>query len=365
VSAPIAALRVALLAGGYGKRMGRLGRGRVKPAIPFGTRCHLMDFSLLNAERSGVDEVVLLSRYHEELLHAYLRETWHHRVPIHLGPFQALHERPAAEVYGRVQRPDERGTADALIQNWPFLAEPPYRDLLVLHSDHVYRFDYRPMYDFHRNSHAALTIGYQQIPREFVSLFGMVELDEARNLRAFVEKPPQPTSDTVFTAVCIFDLEILHRHLTALRDTDWAHDISRDVIPHMLQHGEVIKGYPFTDYWEDIGTAHRYHRAHMRLIEGVGVPLADMPQILAAGADCTPVDQPGLRRSIAPRALAAAGRARVDHSVVFAGAEVGAGAVVERSVLLPGSRVAPGARVVGSIVCGGEHVETDWIDRLE
>jgi valienol-1-phosphate guanylyltransferase len=361
-------LRATLLAGGYGKRMGRLGRGRVKPSIPFGTRCHLMDFSLHNAQQSGIDEVLLLSRYHEELLHAYLLETWDASLPIHFGPFNALHHLPAAQVYQQVRRADEHGTADALIQNRPYIQRAPYRDVMVLHSDHVYRFDYRDMYRFHREQGAALTLGFQRIPLEFVSLFGMVEVDAERNLRAFVEKPSQPTSDAVFTAVCIFNQEILYRHLDALSQTAWAHDISRDVIPHMLAQRERIKCYPFDAYWEDIGTAARYHRAHMNLLEGIGVPLEDMPQRLASGGQCVRIDTPNLRQSIAPPAtleLADRGRVQIRHSVIFAGAELGAGAMIEDSVLLPGAHVAPGVRVQGSIVCNGERIEADFIDQLE
>lgn len=358
-------LRTVLLAGGYGKRMGRLGRNRVKPVIPFGTRCHLMDFSLYNAEQSGLDEVLLLSRYDEHLLHSYLLRTWNARLPIHFGPFQGLHSQPAEQVYRQVQRADEQGTADALIQNRSFIDVPPYGDVMVLHSDHVYRFDYRNMVWFHRESGAALTIGFQQIPLEFVPLFGMVEVDGENNLRAFVEKPMHPSSDNVFTAVCIFRRDVLYRHLDALRGTAWKHDISRDVIPHMLSHGEVIKCFRFDDYWEDIGTAQRFHRAHMNALDGIGVALHDMPQILAGGDQCAFADAAMVRRSIVPRSLAQLGRIHVEGSVIFAGAHIGDGAVITDSVVLPGCRIGPGVTVQRSIVCTDEVVDADFIDQVE
>jgi len=358
-------LRATLLAGGYGKRMGRLGLGRLKPSIPFGTRCHLMDFSLYNAQQSGIDEVLILSRYNEHQLHSYLLETWDAKLRIHFGPFDALHHRPAAQVYQEVKREEERGTADALIKNRPYIDVPPYRDVMVLHSDHVYRFDYRDMYRFHREHGAALTIGFQRIPLEFVSLFGMVEVDADMNLKAFVEKPLRPTSDKVFTAVCIFRRDILYRTLEALQHTGWVYDISKDVIPYMLAQGEIIKCYPFHDYWEDIGTAHRYHRAHMNMLDGVGVPLEEMPQILPGGDTCVRVDTPQVRKSIAPRALAERGNVRVQRSVIFAGANIGEGASIQESVVLPGCRIAPGVRVEGSIVCADEVIEADFINRME
>src|SRR5882757_4192518 len=87
--APMDDVRAVLLAGGEGRRMGRLGHGRLKPLIPFGGSSRLIDFSLANARRSGFDDVLLLSQYEERQLMDDLHGVWN-ALPgfrVHFGPY--------------------------------------------------------------------------------------------------------------------------------------------------------------------------------------------------------------------------------------------------------------------------------------
>lgn len=82
-------VRAVLLAGGEGRRMGPLGTGRLKPLVPYGGACRLIDFSLANARASGLQEVLLLSQYEERLLMDDLHQVWN-RDPgfrVHFGPY--------------------------------------------------------------------------------------------------------------------------------------------------------------------------------------------------------------------------------------------------------------------------------------
>ncbi|MET0402771.1 MAG: sugar phosphate nucleotidyltransferase [Cystobacter sp.] len=341
-------VRAVLLAGGRGLRMGRLGRGRLKPLVPFGGQCHLIDFSLLNCRGSGIVEVLLLSQYNEAQLIHYLLEHWHGQgLNIHFGPYQGLTRETCEQVLATVHRPVESGTGDALLFNAPYIFGEGVRDVLVLHSDHVYRFDYRRMLALHRERRAALTIGYQRIPREAVSLFGMVEFDAEERLLRFVEKPAHPTCDTVFTAVAIFSAEPLRRYLDTLSRGPWRADVSRDVIPAMIQGGERIFGYRFDDYWEDIGTVARYLDAHRRLV--------------SAPPSLRPGQLPRTLRGEAPRC-----EGRVERSVLFPGVVIGPGAVVRDSVVLPGAHILGDSLVEGSIVLDDERLEdARLLDRTE
>ncbi|MFY0576682.1 sugar phosphate nucleotidyltransferase [Cystobacter fuscus] len=243
------------------------GTGPAQAAGPLGGQCHLIDFSLSNCRDSGIDEVLLLSQHNEAQLIHYLLERWHGQgLKIHFGPYQGITPETCEHVLATVHRPAESGTGEALLFNAPYIFGKDVRDVLVLHADHVYRFDYRPMLALHRERRAALTIGYQRIAREAVSLFGMVEFGPGDRLLRFVEKPAHPTSDTVFTAVAIFSAEPLQRYLDVLSRGPWRADVSRDVIPAMIQAGERIFGYRFDGYWEDIGTTARYLEAHHRLV---------------------------------------------------------------------------------------------------
>lgn len=357
-------VRAVLLAGGEGRRMGRLGLGRLKPLVPFGGACRLVDFSLANARASGLREVLLLSQYEERRLMDDLHRVWNVRpgFRVHFGPYDAAYR--ATTTPGEVpielpERtwPEERGTADALIRKQEYVFAEGVRDVLVLHADHVYRFDYREMLRGHRASGAALTLAYQRIERRYVHLFGMVEFDAAGDLTRFEEKPAEPESDLVFAAFCLFHAPTLRRYLELLDGTGWQHDISRDVIPAMLAGGERIRGHRVPGYWADIGTVERYHRAHRLLLgDDPSIRLADLPRTIHPGVQLRKVNnETGVRRSLVPADLANAGT--VEDCVVFPGVRVGAGATVRDSVLLPGGVVPDGAEITSAIVLEDGYVQ--------
>ncbi|MGW0336286.1 sugar phosphate nucleotidyltransferase [Streptomyces sp. NPDC003011] len=349
-------VRAVLLAGGEGRRMGPLGQGRLKPLVPFGGTSRLIDFSLANTRDSGFREVLLLSQYEERRLMDDLHTVWNRTSPgfrVHFGPYDAVYREatgPLPLALPERTWPGERGTADALIRKAPHVFGPDTSEVMVLHADHVYRFDYGDMIRRHRADGAALTVSYQRIERRWVHLFGMVGFDAAGNLTAFVEKPEHPTSDLVFAAFCVFDAAVLHRYLERLDGTDWQQDISRDVIPAMLAGGERIRGYEVTGYWEDIGTVERYHRAHRGLLtDPPTLALADLPRTVAPGVPRRRVaHENGVHRSIVATDLVNEGR--VEHSVVCPGVRIGAGARVSDCVLLPGTRIPAGTELSAAIV---------------
>lgn len=349
-------VRAVLLAGGEGRRMGPLGNGRVKPLVPYGGACRLIDFSLANARASGLGEVLLLSQYEERLLMDDLHRVWNtaRDFRVHFGPYDGAYRgagpRPPAELPER-SWPLERGTADALIRKSAYVFGGGTEHVLVLHADHVYRYDYGPLIEEHRASGAALTLAYQRIAPRWVHLFGMVEFDAGGRLTAFAEKPEHPTSDLVFAAFCVFDARALHRCLERLDGTDWQHDISRDVIPAMLAAGEHIRGHEVVGHWQDIGTVERYHHAHLALAAapGPGLPVERMPWTLAPEVARRRVARgPGVRDSVVPADLVNEGL--VEDSVLFPGVRIGSGARVRRSVVLPGAAVPPGADLSSAVV---------------
>jgi glucose-1-phosphate adenylyltransferase len=349
-------VRAILLAGGEGRRMGRLGAGRLKPLIPFGSTSRLIDFSLAHARRSGLEDVLLLSQYEERQLMDDLHSVWN-REPgfrVRFGPYDEAYRavppgRGPVELPARTW-PRERGTADALLSKARYVFGGQPSEILILHADHVYGYDYRPMLREHRDSGAALTVAYQRIERRFVHLFGMVAFDGAGALTTFVEKPENPDGDLVFAAFCVFDAQVLHRYLELLDGTDWQHDISRDVIPAMLAGGENIRGHLVSGHWEDIGTVDRYHRAHLALLDPApSLGLGELPRTVLPHIERRLVTEAaGISRSIVPDDLVNEGR--IEHSVVFPGARIGSGATVRDSVLLPGARVPDGAYVESAIV---------------
>lgn len=342
-----------LLAGGKGQRLKQLTRELPKPLVPYAAQCRMIDFSLQNCVDSGVQEVMLLSKHMETLIHQYLLAEWTHKIKIHFGPYQALHHQPAETVYASVQKPDEQGTADALLNGREYIYRDGYEDVLILHSDHIYHYDFKKMYELHQSSKAALTIGYQEIPLEYVKLFGMSRFDTDGNLVEFVEKPANPTANTVFTAVCIFNIRLMYQYLDQLKHTEWRHDISHDLIPAMLRNGEIIKGICFEDYWEDIGTTERFYKAHLNLVNGKIRLLP--PQTLSDAKEVRLIDDEKRNRVLADSRVI-----RVDfkaeNSVIFPGARIGEQCFIKNSVIMPDAELPAGTHISNALVSQG-HIE--------
>jgi glucose-1-phosphate adenylyltransferase len=351
-------VRAALLAGGLGERMGRLTDDTCKPLVPYAASCRLLDFSMANAVRSGIPEVVLLSMHRERDLVDYLAAHWDGAgIRVNFGPHDDLVRSGGAPPGVPLPpRPAEAGTADALLNNAEYLFAPGVRDVLVQHADHVYTFDYGPMVEAHRRAGADVTIGVQRIERRFVHLFGMVEVDADLRVRRLVEKPADPTSDLVFTAFCLFRTEVLEEvliALAALGEEGWQHDISRDVLPRMIAERRHVLAYPISGYWADIGTVERYHLEQMKLLDRPApMPAAHLPRTLTGAP---PRYDPGLGSLVGGDVDVPDGAA-VRSSVLFPGCVVEPGAAVERSVVLPGARVRSGVSLRGAVAAAGEDV---------
>ena len=52
-----------ILAGGEGERLSILSQERAKPAVPFGGKYRIIDFTLSNCVNSDIDDVVVLTQY--------------------------------------------------------------------------------------------------------------------------------------------------------------------------------------------------------------------------------------------------------------------------------------------------------------
>lgn len=61
-----------LLAGGQGNRLGVLTKNRAKPAVPFGGKYRIIDFTLSNCVNSGMYTVGVLTQYQPLELNEYI-----------------------------------------------------------------------------------------------------------------------------------------------------------------------------------------------------------------------------------------------------------------------------------------------------
>src|SRR6195256_4727550 len=109
-----------VLAGGEGERLSILSSVRAKPAVPFGGKYRIIDFTLSNCVNSGITHVMVLTQYNPRSLndHIGLGRPWD--LDRNTGGVRMLQPYIAR---GRVAE-WYRGTADAVLQNLNVIERP-------------------------------------------------------------------------------------------------------------------------------------------------------------------------------------------------------------------------------------------------
>ena len=316
-----------LLAGGVGSRLSILSAKRAKPAVPFGGKYRIIDFTLSNCVNSDIDDVVVLTQYNPRSLndHIGLGRPWdldRNRGGVKL--LQPYIERgKVAEWY--------RGTADAVLRNINVIEHDPADIILVLAGDHIYKMDYAPFVAAHRRHRADVTIAVRRVPLAEATRMGILALDENDRVTEWQEKPKQPKSDLASMGVYVFSKKTLRRWLSEDRV-----DFGANVIPAMLEAGARVFGYRYSGYWQDVGTIQSYWEANMRLLD-------DDPDLDLYDKDWVIHTRSEERGPAMVGPTAQVHKSLISHGCVIAG-------TVVNSILSPGVRVDVGAVVRDSIV---------------
>ena len=316
-----------ILAGGEGERLSILSSVRAKPAVPFGGKYRIIDFTLSNCVNSGIYDVVVLTQYNPRSLndHIGLGRPWD--LDRNTGGVRMLQPYIAR---GRVAE-WYRGTADAVLQNWNVIEHDPCDAVLVLAGDHIYKMDYTRFLAAHRRRRADVTIAVRRVPLADATRMGILAMDDNNRILEFQEKPKAPKSDLASMGVYVFSKRALKKWLAEDRP-----DFGGNVVPAMIEGGGRVFGYRFDGYWQDVGTIQSYWEANMALVEErPELDLYDRSWLIHTRSE--------------ERAPAKIGEtAQVHRSLISHGCVIN-GTVVN-SVLSPGVRVEVGAVIRDSIV---------------
>jgi len=358
-----------LLAGGVGSRLHPLTAERAKPAVPFGGRYRIIDFTLSNCLHSGLRRVLVLTQYKSHSLQKHLRDGW--------SIFN-----PSLGEYITPVPPQMRtgvswyvGTADAIYQNLFLLERSGAELVLILSGDHVYRMDYAAMLQYHLDRRADVTLACMEVPRPEAQSFGVLSVDQTDHVKAFLEKPASPPSipdnpDLALASMGVyaFSLDLLRELLIADHaNKSSGHDFGRDILPPLVKSHHIYV-YHFGGslgrvtrdrYWRDVGTLDAFYEANMDLLKPK--PSIDLYQddwqIRSCDNQCPPARTvPGRSGTeavitnclLAGGVLIAGGSA--SHSILFPNTRIQEGALVEESVLFEGVTVGEEARLKRCIV---------------
>lgn len=356
-----------VMAGGRGERLRQLTRNRAKPAMPFGGKYRIIDFSLSNCVNSGIRQVLVMTQYKAHALIQHIQRGWGY-LRGEFGEFVQLV--PAQQQIGDMWY---RGTADSLLQNLDII-DAYHPDLvLVLAGDHVYKMDYGPMIAFHAEREADITVGVVQVPLQKASEFGVMTIDGEQRITQFSEKPANPEpmpgrSDVALASmgIYVFKRKFLEERLLAdASDRSSAHDFGKNIIPAAIEDSRVY-AYPFEDvetaaqaYWRDVGTVDAFYEANLELVYVTPeLNLYDENWPIWTYQEQVPgakfiLDESG-RRGEAVNSIVSGGciisGASVRESLLFVNTHVQERSSIYRSVLLPGVHVGRDCSIKGAII---------------
>ena len=345
-----------ILAGGQGDRLSVLSEARAKPAVVFGGRYRIIDFTLSNCSNSGINHVGVVTQYRPRSLdeHIGVGSAWDlDRLGGRVTVLQPYLGRQASDWYS--------GTADAIFQNWYFVEESRADEVLVLAGDHVYKMHYDEVIDFH-NSHAAdVTVPVQTVPWEDAHRFGTLFVENDGRIVGFDEKPEQPRSNLISMGIYLFRKDVLvHALVDDAARKDSSHDFGRDVLPTLVSDpNRKVYAYRFQGYWRDVGTIESYFQANMDLLAHLpGLDLYDRDTRVFTPRAGDPPVKTGEHATI-ERALLSPGaiiNGRVERSILSPRVYVEEGAIVRDSIIFNDSRIEAGAVVERSILDKEVHV---------
>ena len=247
-----------ILAGGEGERLSILSSVRAKPAVPFGGKYRIIDFTLSNCVNSGHRQ-----RRRPDPVQPALAQRPHRARPA-VGPRPQHRRREAAPAVhrararGRVVRRHGRRGAPELQRHRARRrhgARPRRRPHL---QDGLPAVPRRPppeagRRDDRRPPGAARRGVADGRPRARRPGQGRRVAGEAE---AAQERPRVDGR-----------VRVLEAGAPALADGREPRDFGRDVIPAMLEGGARVYGYRFDGYWQDVGTIQSFWEANMALLD--------------------------------------------------------------------------------------------------
>jgi len=341
-----------ILVGGGGTRLRPLTYAVPKPLIPVLNR-PLVAHLIANLAHHGVENVVLAASATEKRIEAALGEGY--GLGVHIA--YAYEEEPL-------------GSGLAVKQAAKDFQGP----FFVCNGDVITDLDLSSMAQRHRDRGATLSISLSSV--EDPSSFGVVELADGDRITRFVEKPARAEAPSSWAnaGTWIFEPEVLDH----IPDERMDGSLERLVFPSLIADGFIVQGFPSDAYWMDVGTSERYMQLHRDILadrlngwlpEGAGNgpvlgqscevwPDAHIGARVIMGIGCRVGGQALIQGpTVMGDGCDVRERGRVEHSVVWSNAKIGAGAVVRDSIIGAGVWIGDEAVVEGAVLANGARVK--------
>lgn len=343
-----------ILAGGKGTRLGKLTSDQAKPAVPFGGRYRIIDFTLSNCANSGVKNIGIITQYQPLLLNEHIGNgvSWGlDGLNASATILQPYTDNSGSKWF--------EGTAHAIYQNIDYIDSKDPEYVLILSGDHIYKMDYESMLEEHIKNGASLTVAVIDVPMKEASRFGIMNTDVSGRITEFEEKPEHPKSNHASMGIYIFNWKRLREVLiTGFTTNDDMVDFGKNVIPYYLKSDERVFAYHFSGYWKDVGTIDSLWAANMEFLDGSdGLNLYDRSWRIYSKNPIDPAqvitENAEVNNSMIVDGCYVDGT--INHSILSTDVDVQRGSEITDSVIMPGVKIGKDVVIKHAIV--GENAQ--------
>jgi D,D-heptose 1,7-bisphosphate phosphatase len=235
-------MKIIILAGGVGSRMGHLAQDLPKPMVALAGK-PIMEYQIELAERYGFKEIYVLTGYKAAALEEYFGNGSSWGVSIK---------------YHREKKP--LGTAGAVKELEGILDE----DFAVFYGDVLMDVDLPGLVNFHETRGPVATIAVHPNDHPFDS--DLVEVDGHDRVLEIHNKPHDQGAyrrNLVSAALYVLSPAIFP-HIQRGEISDFG----RDIFPGLLSSGKFVSAYRTRDYIKDVGTPERLKEVEADLLTG-------------------------------------------------------------------------------------------------
>ncbi|WP_410207788.1 glucose-1-phosphate adenylyltransferase [Fusobacterium sp.] len=350
-----------LLAGGQGSRLKKLTEKIAKPAVSFGGKYRIIDFTLSNCSNSGIDTVGVLTQYEPHVLNEHIGNGSPWDLDRMNGGVTVLQP--------HTRKNDEggwyKGTANAIYQNIQFIDKYSPEHVLILSGDHIYKMDYAKMLKFHIEKDADVTIGVFNVPLKDASSFGIMNTNEDLSIYEFEEKPKNPKSTLASMGIYIFKWPVLKEYLIEdEKDPESSNDFGKNIIPNLLKNKMKLFAYPFEGYWKDVGTITSFWDAHMDLLKPDNkLQLFDKSWRIYTRQGIYPPlyvsEGSKIVNSLVEKGCEIEGE--ITNSVIFPGVKIGRNTKISNSVIMPNTTIEENVIINKAIIDENVFIEKNTV----
>ena len=350
-----------ILAGGQGSRLKQLTEDIAKPAVAFGGKYRIIDFTLTNCSHSGIDTVGVLTQYEPHILNNHIGRGSPWDLDRMDGGVTVLQP--------HTRKNDEKGwykgTANAIYQNIKFIEEYDHEYVLILSGDHIYKMNYDKMLQYHIQKKADVTIGVFRVPLKDAPSCGIMNTRDDMTIYEFEEKPKEPKSDLASMGIYIFKWSELKKYLEEdEKNLNSDNDFGKNIIPNMLNDGKKLVAYPFEGYWRDVGTIQSFWDAHMDLLsEDNELELFDKNWKISTrqGIYTPSYFEKGskIKNTLIDKGCFVQGE--IEHSVIFSGVKVGKNSKIVDSIIMADTEIGDNVIISKAIIANDVKISDNVI----